>query len=156
MLVVPLMRLLAAFCALFLASCSTNTGPGDQRDFLERNRLLWSRAGIPDYRYTVTRLCGCDPGSLGPVVVEVYAGEIAERRYATGAPVDPQFEELFRTVPGFFELIEQALDQEAAGLSARYHRRYGFPVSIQIDWVAGIVDDEVSYHITNFAPIQTP
>lgn len=148
-----MVRTVLFLCALLAAACSSPTEPGDQRELLERNRARWSRAGVVDYRYTVSRLCECSAESTGPVVVEVRQGEIEERRYTTGATVDPQFAELFRTVPGFFDLIEEALDQEAAGLSVSYDRRYGHPVSIQIDWVAGIADDEVSYRITDFVPL---
>ncbi|HEX9892689.1 MAG TPA: DUF6174 domain-containing protein, partial [Gemmatimonadales bacterium] len=63
---------------------------------------------------------------------------------------DPQFADLFAAVPGLFDLIEEAIHAPAAGLAVRYNPAYGYPESIQIDWVAGVVDDEVSYHITDF------
>ena len=41
-------------------------------------------------------------------------------------------------------------------MAVRYDGAYGYPVSIQIDWVAGAVDDEVSYHITEFSVLDPP
>ena len=46
---------------------------------------------------------------------------------------------------------DEALRREAAGLAVRYNATFGYPESIQIDWVAGAVDDEVSYRITDFS-----
>jgi hypothetical protein len=117
---------------------------------LERHRALWLAAGISSYRYSLERSCFCQRESLGPVVIEVRRGEVETRRYATGAPVDPQFAEIFTTIPGLFDLIESALDLPAAAVSVRYHRVLGYPQSIQIDWLAGAADDEVSYRITGF------
>jgi hypothetical protein len=144
--------LLALFLPLTLA-CGSPTAPGDERALLAHYRGVWHAAGITSYRFSLERICECVPESLGPVVVEVRKGEIEGRHYTTGAPVDPQFSELFTTVPGLFDLIESALDLPAAAVTTRYHRRLGYPEIIQIDWVAGSVGDEVSYRVTGFVAL---
>ena len=133
-----------------VGACSSSTGPSDQAQELSRSRARWDGSGIADYRFTIARVCECAPETVGPVVVEVHGGEVSERKYASGVTVDPQYADLFTDVPGLFDLIDEALRREAAGLAVRYNGSYGFPESIQIDWIAGAVDDEVSYRISDF------
>ena len=149
------MRLSRILLPLFLAlgACSAPTEPADPRALLAQNRALWGSANISAYQYTITRYCECTPESAGPVVVEVRSGKVETARYIDGAAVDPQFSGLFTNVPGLFDLIEEALNRPAAAVSARYHASLGYPESIQIDWVAGAVDDEISYRITDFSPL---
>lgn len=139
-----------------LGACSASTEPSDPRGLLIQNRALWASASIRDYQYTVARYCFCTPESSGPVIVEVRSGKVATARYIGGAAVDPQFSGLFTNVPGLFDLIEEALNRPAAAVSARYDPSLGYPESIQIDWVAGAVDDEVSYRITDFSTLPRP
>ena len=135
---------------LAVGACSSATGPSDQAQALALSRARWFNSGITDYQFTIARLCECTPESVGPVVVEVRGGQVAERKYASGVTVDPQYADLFTAVPGIFDLIDEAIRRDAAGLAVRYNPAYGYPESIQIDWVAGTVDDEVSYRITDF------
>jgi hypothetical protein len=139
--------------AAAVAACTDATGPQDQLALLEGGVRKWYLTGPDDYEYTIQRLCECTLESSGPVVVVVRGGEVEARRYSTGAAVDPQYEGLFTNVPGLFDLIRGAFDLPAAALSVRYNGRYGYPESIQIDWVAGAVDDEVSYNVTEFTPL---
>jgi len=135
---------------LVLAGCSDATGPDDAAALLEHNRDVWFNAGVTSYRYTITRSCECTPESTGPVTVEVRNGLVVDRRYDSGAAVSPQYSEIFTTVPGLFDIIEEAVSLPAASLSVRYNEDYGYPESIAIDWVAGAVDDEVSYRVGSF------
>ncbi len=136
-----------------LSACGTPTGPGDQAEFLSRNMALWARRGPASYQYILSRSCKCLPEVTQPVTIVVRNLVVAERHYLTGAPVDPQYDAIFSSVPGLFDLIQQALDANAPGIAVRYNRQLGYPESIQIDWVAGTADDEVSYRISDFDPI---
>jgi len=147
-----LMRRLFVAIVLLAGACSDATGPADQGVLLAQAEALWSRRAIVNYHFTITRFCECIPESAGPVVVQVLDGEVLTRRYLTGTAVDPQYDDLFRTVPGLFDTIREAIAAPAAAVSVSYNGSYGYPESIQIDWVAGLADDEVSYRITDFAP----
>jgi Family of unknown function (DUF6174) len=151
------MRLRCAALLLWaLTACSDGTGPTDAATALALNRAKWFGAGISDYQFTIERGCDCVPESVGPVVIEVRANAVQNRRYLSGIPVDPQFEDLFTAVPGLFDIIEQAIRQPAVGLAVRYNPEFGYPESIQIDWLAGVVDDEVSYSVTDFTVLSAP
>lgn len=137
-----------------LLGCSTPTAPDDPLLLLERNEATWSRAGITSYRYTIARSCFCIPESSGPVTVEVRSGQVVDRRYESGLGVSPQYSDIFTSVPGLFSLIREAVAYPAASVSVRYHPKLGYPESIAIDWVAGAVDDEVSYRISELTLIR--
>jgi hypothetical protein len=135
-------------------ACTDATGPDDAAGLLQQNRELWARSAVTSYRYVIVRSCECAPESAGPVTVEVRDGQIVARRYESGAPVELQFSAVFTTVPGLFDLIEEAVTLPAASLAVRYHPDLGYPESIAIDWVAGAVDDEVSYRISDFTELR--
>jgi len=147
-----LMRLTAGVLALTvtlgLSACASPTAPEDPLLLLERNEATWSRAGVTSYRYTIARSCFCVPESSGPVTVEVRSGQVVDRRYESGLGVSPQYSDIFTSVPGLFGLIREAAAYPAASVTVRYHPQLGYPESIAIDWVAGAVDDEVSYRIS--------
>ncbi len=150
------MRRTCLALVLALGACASATEPAAPATALALARATWYEASIASYRFTLVRLCECTPEMSGPVVIEVHGGQIAERRYISGTPVDPQFSEIFTDVPGLFDLIEQAIALPAAALAVRYNPAYGYPESIQIDWVAGAVDDEVSYRVSEFTILDGP
>lgn len=141
------------FVFLLAGACGSPAGPADQAELLAVHRALWSRQGPASYQFTLTRSCECLADLTTPVRIVVVNQVVNDRRYVTGAPVDPQYEVLFTSVPGLFDLIQQAVDARAPALAVRYNAHYGYPESIQIDWVAGTADDEVSYRITDFGPV---
>ena len=144
------MRALLLLSLAALAACSDSTDPTDPASALADARARWAGAGVANYQYTITRGCECSPESVGPVIIEVRNHQVQTRRYLSGTAVDPQFAELFTAVPGLFDLIDEALQAPAAGLAVRYNAEFGYPETIQIDWVAGFADDEVSYHVSDF------
>ena len=145
------MRKLLFVFFLAVTGCTDSTSPSDEATALALSRARWFNYGFTDYQFTIARVCQCLPEMAGPVLVEVRGGLVVEQRYASGISVDPQYSDLFTAVPGLFDLIDEALRREAAGLAVRYNATFGYPESIQIDWVAGAVDDEVSYRITDFS-----
>lgn len=145
---------LSVVAGLALMGCSSPTAPEDPLLLLEQNEATWSRAGITSYRYTITRSCYCLVESSGPVVVEVRSGQVVDRRYGSGLAVSPQYSDIFTSIPGLFGLIRDAATHPAASVSVRYHPELGYPESIAIDWVAGAVDDEVSYRISDLTLIR--
>jgi hypothetical protein len=147
-------RTLLTTLALAALGCSAPTDPDHPEAQLEQNRALWIRSGVTSYQITISRVCECLPEMAGPVVVEVRDKVILQRRYQTGAPVDPTYASLFMDVPGLFDLISDAITATAAAVSVRYNDNLGYPESIAIDWAAGAVDDEVSYRITGFTVLR--
>lgn len=139
--------------ATLLGGCGAPTAPGDPAEALARNRSLWARKGPASYQIVMSRVCECLPEATQPVTIVVRNLVVEGRRYLSGAPVDPQYDALFVSIPELFDLIGQAIDGDAPGIAVRYHGQLGYPESIQIDWVAGTADDEVSYLMSDFGPV---
>jgi hypothetical protein len=110
---------------------------GSAQHRLDRARERWRKADIHSYRFRLVRRCFCPPAS--PLLV-------VRRGRPVGAPRE------FRnvaTVPRLFRRIQDAIDDEVAGLGVRYGKR-GVPRSIAIDGRESIADDEVGYRIRRF------
>lgn len=141
---------------LALAGCAV-TGPdedGAARGELERARGQWAAQRVDDYRYTVRRLCFCLPEYTGPVVVTVRDGRAAERRYAEGgAAVGAEPSAYFPPVEGLFEVVEDAIERDAAVIDVDYHPQLGYPTRISIDYDQRIADEEVSYTAEGLQPL---
>jgi uncharacterized protein DUF6174 len=143
----------AVLLGLLAAACGT-TGPTDdldrERQRLEQARGQWRAQNIVDYQYTFRRSCFCTPESREPAVVTVRAGSIVSvESVATGAPQDPAF---YFTIEGLFDLLDEAIDQEAARVSASYHSGLGYPTTAYIDRSEMIADEELGFDATDMQP----
>lgn len=133
-------------CLLALStagSCSTATGPSGE---VARAKARWTAFGPASYEVTVELTCFCGPESTRPTIVRVRDGRAESRRYAdTGAPAPASVASATPTVDELFAIIAGAESSGAATVRARYDAVLGYPVSVFIDYDAGIADDEYSY-----------
>lgn len=141
--------------ALAAAGCGI-TGASDpldrERERLEQARAQWRSQGIADYRFTFRRACFCAPDVREPAVVTVRRGAIVSvESVATGSPQDPA---LYYTIEGLFDLLEDAIDQEAARLTADYDSALGYPRSAFIDRNEMIADEELGFQASDLQPMR--
>jgi hypothetical protein len=143
-----LSALLAAAPAL--GSCGDSTPTGLGLDF-HTARARWRAHHPGTYAYTLERSCFCGPPVTSPVVIEVSGDAVQSRRYAeTGEPVDAQLADAFPPIDGLFDIIEGAAQGGAARLVATYDPSLGYPMQIEIDYLANAADDEVTYRVRDF------
>ena len=134
--------------ATMFGECGRLTAPERQ---LQAARLKWERARPAAYTITVARWCECTQEMSGPVVVTVRDGAIESRTYvASAAAVGPTYADLFPSIDGLFERIDDAHRRRAASVEVTYDPRFGFPVTISIDYDRVMADDELTYRATNF------
>lgn len=132
------------FLTLLAASCDSL---GPERSELERARALWEASGPSDYVYAVERLCFC--GYRGPARVTVEGGavvsvvDLAEDE----PPIEPT-EELFPSVDGLFDILEDAIARDAHSISATYDPDTGVPVEFFIDYQENVADEELGMQVT--------
>jgi hypothetical protein len=55
------------------------------------------------------------------------------------------------TVEGMFDLIRDALNRRAVGISVNYDADYGFPREIMIDYTAQRADDDIYISVSDFS-----
>jgi hypothetical protein len=121
---------------------------------LNRNRRHWEAQAIDDYRYVGRRGCYCGNEVTRPVVVEVRDGEVVSVAYQeSGGAVEATYAGLWPAMEGVFDILQDALDQEAVDVTARYDADHGFPEHIAIDYSENVVDEELAYTVEDFQPL---
>jgi uncharacterized protein DUF6174 len=111
---------------------------GSAQRKLDTARRRWRRTRIHNYRFELSRACFCP--MPGPIVVFV----------RDDRPVKPPASlRDVATVRRLFRRVQEAIDDEVAGLGVTYDHR-GIPRSIGIDGSEMIADDEISYRVGRF------
>jgi hypothetical protein len=139
---------MAGLALLVGAGCGLITGNDDEDSALDRAELRWSGSGVQDYQIVVQNLCFC--GYIRPVRITVRFGAVVSRVDAeTGEPV-PTYGENVRDIAGLFDLIRDAIAQDAHSLDVKYDATYGFPTLITIDYIRNAIDDELTVKTSEF------
>jgi hypothetical protein len=144
-----------AFLCALLAGCGlfTKSELDEERARLEDARATWRARGPAGYTYVFRRICFCAPAATNPVVIQVRQRSVVSVRYEdTGAAVDPSLLPLYPTVEGLFEIVEEAIDQEAEVVEATYDPTLGYPTSITLDGSSMIADDEATLTASGLVP----
>lgn len=149
MLMSTLFRHVAPFLAAVSLACGDSTSP--EEGDLRAARRRWETAGRLSYSFTLSRSCECTPEMAGPVRVTVQDGAVVSRVYVSGGgPVPPVLESAFPSIDGLFELIEEALRQNAYSLDVRYDATLGYPTIISVDYDRQIADDEFVHIVSDY------
>ncbi|MEO8621581.1 MAG: DUF6174 domain-containing protein [bacterium] len=137
------------FALTLLGGCRDITGSTVAQ--LASARERWAANGPASYDFTISLSCFCATDALRPVVVVVNNGVVQSRKYAdTGADVSPPFSKAYSPIEELFGIVEDAQARNAAQLDVTYDPARGYPASIDIDYVAMAVDDEISYSVRDF------
>jgi hypothetical protein len=81
------------------------------------------------------------------MTVQVVNGAPVSATRPDGTPVPLEDVGAAATVPGLFQLEEDAIGRNAFQFSATYDSALGFPQAVSIDYDRHTVDDEVGYTI---------
>jgi hypothetical protein len=136
--------------ALVAAACGNITGHSGATADLREAEARWNRQGINDYQVVVRYACFC--GYTRPVRMTVRFGNVVSRVDAeTGEPA-PAFAEYVRDIEGLFDLIREAIERKAHKVDVSYDRVYGYPTSIDLDYLFNAVDDELQVTVSWFQP----
>ena len=123
---------------LLLGACASPTTPeNDLADY----RTLWEAQRLTDYTFNVRRVCYCQFRS--DVRVTVQGGVITGvTELASEVAHDP---ELFRTIDGLFDLVQDAYDQNAHEVQVDFDPGRGYPTRIWIDYIEMMADEEMGF-----------
>ena len=114
-------------------------------------RAAWAAGGVNAYRVVFVRSCECSHVVAGPWTVEVRDGRVVAAESAEGEieqAVEP------RTVDGFFDVLDEAFAADVAAVRFRYDPTTGLPLSLFVDYVAEMADDELSIRVTGFRALR--
>lgn len=139
--------LILTFFTIILSACSPLAGSE-----LDRNRQKWIRAGIHHYRFEINVGCFCAFTQRMPLTIEVKDGLLLSMAYSDGKTV-PQDERQpfanYQTIDSLFDFTASAIS-DADQIQIEYDPKYGYPASVQIDFIRNAADDELSLSIVSF------
>ena len=122
---------------------------------LNEARQRWESQSIQDYFLRQRNLCFCDPEISRLTEIEVRDGiAVGWLDVESGEPVDPGFRSAFRSVTRLFDLIQDAIDREAASIIVEYQTSLGYPLNVAIDYDAAVGDDDVRYETVQITTFQ--
>jgi hypothetical protein len=115
---------------------------------LDANRELWESRGLTSYEIEYRRICFCPENITSPVVVVVSDGVIDSWNYAeTGELVGEAVRDFFPDVSGMFDIVQDAIDQQASQVTVTYDSRLGYPVHLRIDYNTMMADEELEFAV---------
>ncbi|GMQ82283.1 MAG: hypothetical protein BMS9Abin05_1728 [Rhodothermia bacterium] len=142
----PVLRLLTGIFALLLvvtvAGCELFGEDSTELDELSSQRRIWQNYNSGTYSFVLTRSCFC-----------VYAGEfqlfVKDNELTNIIPPWDDLEgvpkedwNLFPTIDGLFDLIQEAYSGKADRISVDYSE-HGYPATADIDYIENAIDDEL-------------
>jgi len=143
-------KLILLTLIIILTACSS-IGTSE----LNKNKTKWENASITHYRYSLSIGCFCAFRNDMPLTIEVKDGKPVSVITVNGTAVDAAnaFAETYApysTVDSVFHKLETDFAGGPDKINVTYDPNYGYPVRVNIDYIAAAADDEISYEITNF------
>jgi hypothetical protein len=135
-----------------LAGCKIFESKPDPQTELDEHRAVWDAAGVADYRMRFQRLClFCDVQFLTPVRITVLADTIDQiNDLETGDPIEETVEGAFLTIDEIFDVIQDAIDENAVEIDVRYEDHLGYPTDVQIDLSRALINDDAQFEVREF------
>ena len=116
---------------------------------LDKNRAVWTNQSIAHYKFDYTLSAyTLDNGIRFTVevtnntITSIFSNE-------TNSPVDIGEHAFIKTLDGFFDQIQQAINKKVYKISINYDAAKGFPSLIDVDEVKDIADDEYTIHLAD-------
>lgn len=149
----PFGRAFVAAALILPAACSLLTGPSEPQGRLDENRRKWRAQGILSYTYEHERTCFCPPEITEPVHLTVREGVVVSAVRRDGTLVESARLPQYPTMEGVFEIIQDAIERDAAKIVVAYHPLRGYPTDAEIDYVERAVDEELRLQQRDLVPI---
>ena len=124
---------------------------------LVANKALWDREGPDSYSFQVQISCFCMVSVTSPIEIVVLDSRVSEIGYAKSdggdyriVPDEVKAHPFVGSVPEIFEGLSKLLREHPASISVEWDERYGFPTSVSVDMVRGVIDDEFQVRLFDF------
>jgi len=147
LIILVILAVAAALVASFLVYRSTLGGSE-----LSSARSRWQTANIAHYRYNLNVSCFCAFVERMPLAIEVQDGRVLSMQYKDGTPVSAEERQMFasyETLDKLFDFTAES-QQKADSIKIAYDSTYGFPSSVEIDFIQQAADDELYLYVTGF------
>ena len=139
---------LLASATLFPACSDMGPGSDDLERQIATQRAIWKAYRPATYTFDVERLCFCAEEARGPVRVSVAGEQVRARTYlGDGSPVDASYHDLFPSVDGLFDILEEAVRGGAHQIQVTWDPVTGAPLDFWVDYEANLADEEQGYRL---------
>ena len=124
-------------------------------DRLRAARQQWEAEGPARYSVVVRRSCtNCEGGTEFATIVVHDGTRVSATLVESGDPVPAPYVALYLTVPELFDVVEEALDDDAERIIVSYDALFGYPTSIYVDRISDVLNDELGYTAHSLTALQ--
>ncbi len=125
-------------------------------DHLEVQRSGWENSHPHSYAFTYRDQCFC-PGSYLWVRITVIADTVAKAELSPVQAPGVRGSSGFRrpTIDSLFVWVSDAYGRKSDRIDVQYDPKYHFPNHAEIDWRKNMIDDEFSFDVRDFTPINS-
>lgn len=117
---------------------------------LNEARARWDLMAPDYYTYRFNWSCFCIQDFTAAMTVTVELGEVTKViRVEDGQPVSEEFRDDFVTVDALFDRVQDAIDQGAASIRAKFDPESGLPTEVFIDFQAIMADEELGWNASD-------
>ena len=115
------------------------------------HRTLWEANRSGDYTFEYHPVCFCLRDFVQPVEVKVRNRVVESVTYLESgeSPATNGFPD-YHTIDGLFDVIQDAIDREAARITVNYDPEIGYPTSVSIDYALNMADEEFAFTATGY------
>jgi len=147
------MRTTFACLLLTLATLGTACSESPDDHGLAAARRQWADHLPAAYSFTWTQGCECISDMRRPIRISVTAGQLTSAVFVDDQrPVGEPVRGYLVTIDGVFDMIQAAIDQDAAKVTVEYDPARGYPRSVLVDYDRQVADEELALQISDFAP----
>ena len=131
--------------SLIFVGCGLSN-PNQTEDVIAQNRKRWERQKIVHYQVTQKLSCFCTPMTREPKIIEVDQGKIIA---INGVEME-NGSKMGKTIPEFFDWIEEKKVRNPFISEYTFDGKYGFPNMIYFNMEENMEDEELRYVLTDF------
>jgi hypothetical protein len=140
-----------SFIALVIILTACTFGRNSE---VNTNQQKWNDASIQHYRFELSIGCFCAFRDQMPITVEVQNGAIVSMTGKDGSLInttDPNYANFsqYATIDSLFAELKTDL-AKADQVTVTYDPTYGFPATINIDFIKAAADDELYLSASGF------
>ena len=142
----------AALALVCLSACGDSLTAVNERggERIRTQRAIWEAQQLDNYVFETRRVCFC--GFVGWLEVSVSGGSVQQVTALEDENAPAWATEDYPTVDELFDILEEAVAQDAAQIEVTWHASMGYPESFYIDYSKSIADEELGHDIRALAP----
>ena len=138
--------------AASIAGCTDPAGtlgvPGADR--INAQRAIWEAQNIDDYTFETRRRCFC--GFVGWLEVTVEDDQVRTITPLEGEDVPAWATADYPTVDELFDILVEAVEDDAVMIDVTWHETLGYPETFYIDYSRNVADEELGHDIRVLSP----